>query len=285
MKQFETAILSLLTHRHTHTHSAVNEGGVHLPGLLYYICTQLPAEWKKETVRRRRGDFTVTKWSEGFGGEDTQHLWRTKQTTAADYSNRGLRRSAGQVEAFNSQLPNETQTTGRQQQTRKGTEPICSASRVSAHLAQTGGRAQPLTAETPLVLTRIKKKKSLQLVLCPYLASSCTHVTPLCLWSSGVEQKLHREVKKNKKGLWRRHQARDKRKWYYETLINISCVYYSLSSAHIWLISNRQFLTLDTDRTGRLRRCFSGLLRKTFPSQRMEMDPPDWSIGSHWFAL
>lgn len=152
---------SLTTHSLTHTHSAVNEGGVHPPGLLYYICTQLPAEWKKETVRRRRGDFTVTKWSEGFGGEDTQHLWRTKQTTAADYSNRGLRRSAGQVEAFNSQLPNETQTTGRQQQTRKGTEPICSASRVSAHLAQTGGRAQPLTAETPLVLTRIKKKKKL----------------------------------------------------------------------------------------------------------------------------
>lgn len=45
------------------------------------------------------------------------------------------------------------------------------------------------------------------------------------------------------------------------------------------------FLPLDTDRTGRLRRCFSGLLRKTFPSQRMEMDPPDRSIGSHWFAL
>lgn len=95
-----------------------------------------------------------------------------------------------------------TQTTGRQQQTRKGTEPICSASRVSAHLAQTGGRAQPLSAETPLVLTRIKNKKSLQLVLCPYLASSCTHVTPslsLIVWrgtkaSQGGEKKQKRSL-------------------------------------------------------------------------------------------
>lgn len=209
-------------------------------------------------------------------------MWRTKQTTAADYSNRGLRRSAGQVEAFNSQLPNETQTTGRQQQTRKGTEPICSASRVSAHLAQTGGRAQPLTAETPLVLTRIKKKKSLQLVLCPYLASSCTHVTPslsLIVWrgtkaSQGGEKKLKKVFDGDiKHAIKESGIMRHLLTFHVCTTLCLQLIFGSFLTG--------SFLPLDTDRTGRLRRCFSGLLRKTFPSQRMEMDPPDRSIGSH----
>ena len=286
MKLFETVILALLTLSHTHTHTAVNEGGVHPPGLLYYICSQLLAEWKKE--RRRREDFTVTKWSEGFGGGGHATLVEDKANNCSRLQHPWAEEVCGPGRGVQQPITKRTQTTGRQKQTRQGTEPICSASRVSAHFAQTGGRAQPLTAETPLILTQIKKKRlaARSLSVFSELLHTCNTSLSLIVWrgTKASQGGVGGEKKEEKKGLWRRHQARDKRKWYYETLINI-CVYYSLSSAHIWLISNRQLLTLDTDRTGRLRHCFSGLLHKTFPSQRMEMDPPDWSIGSHWFAL
>ena len=182
MKLFETVILALLTLSHTHTHTAVNEGGVHPPGLLYYICSQLLAEWKKE--RRRREDFTVTKWSEGFGGGGHATLVEDKANNCSRLQHPWAEEVCGPGRGVQQPITKRTQTTGRQKQTRQGTEPICSASRVSAHFAQTGGRAQPLTAETPLILTQIKKKRfaARSLSVFSELLHTCNTSLSLIVW-------------------------------------------------------------------------------------------------------
>ena len=136
-----------------------------------------------------------------------QHLWRTKQTTAADYSPPRAEEVCGPGRGVQQPITKRTQTTGRRQ-TRQGTEPICSASRVSAqlsHAVQTGGpRSSPQLQKHHSSSRGLKKKKKgLQLALCPYSASSlhtCNTSLSLIVWreakasQGGVEKKRKRSL-------------------------------------------------------------------------------------------